>query len=380
MKAKKIVILLICCLLLAGCPKKRQLDQLGIINARGIDVDEEETIKINFVIFQFEQQSANLTKIVTGTGKTVNGAMVNANYETNFLLGSGKIQLDLYGRETIEQGIRPYLDNLNRDPSTPDTMYLAISDTTAEEMLSVQEQGISTNIGQFLHNTIEQSTTADYVFPRVSMQKFMLYLMDVGRDPILPIFTLENETPKITGIGVLQDDRLVGELPIEDKYLINLPLRDLGNEVYELSIPIEPFRKDLEFEKTKEQNQIDLSLKLLKNKGSTKLINKENLEFETDITLSADLNEISIYESLDFKDKAIVKKLEKEIEKTLTKKYENMLTYLQEVNSDVLSYGESYRAQVSDHRLKKSEWRKLYPQIDVKFNINVKLIHTGESF
>src|SRR5699024_11796162 len=197
MKYKNLIILLILSLLLTGCPEKRILDELGIVNARGMDIENQDKIKANFVIFQFEEQSQNITKVVSGKGDTVNGAMHNANYETNFLLQHGKIQIDLYGKELAKKGIQPFLDSLNRDPNTPDSMYLAVSDTTAEEILTIQEQNISMNIGQFLHDTIEKSTKSDNLFPQVSLQKFMLFLEDVGRDPILPIFTFKEEVPKI---------------------------------------------------------------------------------------------------------------------------------------------------------------------------------------
>src|SRR5699024_5286228 len=170
MRSKKLIILLVLSLLLTGCPEKKVLDQLGIINARGIDVEnEDDKMKVNFVIFQFEEQSQNITKIVSGKGSTVNGALHDANYETNFIVQHGKIQIDLYDKETAEKGIQPLLDSLNRDPNTPDTMFLAVSNTTAEDILTVQEQNISMNIGQFLHVTIEKSTKTDNLLDRKSV-------------------------------------------------------------------------------------------------------------------------------------------------------------------------------------------------------------------
>src|SRR5699024_11924335 len=103
MKYKNLIILLILSLLLTGCPEKRILDELGIVNARGMDIENQDKIKANFVIFQFEEQSQNITKVVSGKGDTVNGAMHNANYETNFLLQHGKIQIDLYGKELAKK-------------------------------------------------------------------------------------------------------------------------------------------------------------------------------------------------------------------------------------------------------------------------------------
>src|SRR5690625_3713697 len=158
-KTKILLLLMILSLLLTGCPEKRQLEKQGIINTRGIDITEENKVKANFAIFQFEEQAQKITKVVSGTGNTTTGAVNDANYESNFLLELGKIQLDLYGLEAAKKGIAPYLDMLNRNPNTPDTMYLALSKTTAEDVLKMNEQDISMNIGQYLHNVIEESST-----------------------------------------------------------------------------------------------------------------------------------------------------------------------------------------------------------------------------
>src|SRR5699024_9054197 len=102
-KIKTLTLLIILCLLLTGCPDKRQLENLGIINARGIDIEDQNKSKTNYVIFQLEEQRQDITKVVARTRGTPTGAVNNANYESNFLLELGKIQLDLYGLEAAKK-------------------------------------------------------------------------------------------------------------------------------------------------------------------------------------------------------------------------------------------------------------------------------------
>src|SRR5699024_11556902 len=53
-----------------------EIEELGIITARGIDYLEEHQLQTTLIIFQFEAQSQNFTKIVSGTGETVKEAEI----------------------------------------------------------------------------------------------------------------------------------------------------------------------------------------------------------------------------------------------------------------------------------------------------------------
>jgi len=376
-KIKTLTLLIILCLLLTGCPDKRQLENLGIINARGIDIEDQNEIKTNFVIFQFEEQSQDITKVVSGTGGTPTGAVNNANYESNFLLELGKIQLDLYGLEAAKKGIAPYLDMLNRNPNTPDTMYLALSKTTAEDILKMNEQDISMNIGQYLHDVIEESSTSKKHFPKMTLQKFMRFYGDVGRDPILPIFEVLDGKPKITSIGVFQDDKYVGDLPIHDRELFNLNFGRVKEEWMEFSIPSKPFQNGLS---KLNDDDIHLTIDIIRNKSDIKLVNKEALEFDHSFKLEVRLIDISEHENLNIEDTKIQKKIEKEVGKKLRSRYEKLLNELQDFDSDVLGYGEIYRQKKRDQKLTNQEWRKLYPDIDVTYTVDIKFIGHGEIF
>lgn len=374
----KKIILLICCILLTGCIRPKILDEIGIINARGTDIDDQGQIKINLIIFQFEAQSTNITNRVTGKGKTVKGAIKNANYETNFLLEPGKIQVDLYGKDTAKKGISPYLDTLNRDPNTPDTFFIAISNTTAEDILAVQEKDISMNIGQYLHDVITRNSS-DHLFPKVTLQRFMSDMKDVGRDPILPVFEIIGNKPKITAIAVLKDDKYVGELDLDNQNLFNIMKGRMKEEWLEVSVPLKAFNVESNEEASRKDNELDLAFNILENKGKTTLTNKENLEFETKITLDLNLLEKSVPESIKLEEEKIIKMLEKEVEKKLTSRYEELLRQLQEFEVDPIGYGEVYRANHREGRLTREEWLEKIPQFKVNFNIDVNIISHGES-
>lgn len=372
---KKLLCLSMLLSLLFGCVPPQQLENLGIIYAGGIDRTDDGKLQLTAVINQFEPQSKNLTKIVSGEANTLKGASENANLETNFRLATGKLAIDIFGRETAEQGLSAYIDALARDSNIPNTVYLAVSQTTAKELLTIQNKAISVNSGQFLHDVIEKNSRDD-LFPVMTLFKFQSRMFDVGRDPILPMFELKGDIPKMTGIALFKDDRYVGKISMNDKYMINLLEKKIKEERFEMALPAKALKKVRRGSMNEDKKYIDMVFEIVKGNGDIDIANMDKLQFTTDINMDVTLLEST--EELDFKNKKALRAVEKEIQKLLAAKYERMLTHLKKLNVDILGYGDVYRAHKKGSKLTKSEWRRLYPDIKVKFNIDVNLLGHGE--
>src|SRR5699024_11549592 len=83
MKIKQSIGLLMICLMLTSCIPTEEIEELGIITARGIDYLEEHQLQTTLIIFQFEAQSQNFTKIVSGTDRKstrLNSSHVSISY------------------------------------------------------------------------------------------------------------------------------------------------------------------------------------------------------------------------------------------------------------------------------------------------------------
>ncbi|MYL46879.1 Ger(x)C family spore germination protein [Virgibacillus halodenitrificans] len=377
MKIKLITYTFIICLFLTGCFKENQIEKMGIINARGIDKQEDGLIQASLVLFQFEAQAKDITKLVKGTGNSTKGAINNANLETNFLLDSGKLQMELYGKETAQEGISPYLDTLLRDARVPDTSYMAIGEPTAEDILTVQESGISMNIGQYLHGVIENSAS-DKLFPKVSLVTFSRLKNDIGVDPILPVFELKEGIPKITNIAAFQDDKYVGNISIENKILFNFLNESLLSEWLEVTLPFEPFKKYKRNSSSSTTEKLHVALNTLRNDSTIRVTDLEDLTFKINLNIEASLLEIS--NQIKLEDKRVLKLLEKEIEKNIENKYEQLLKKLQELNSDAMGLGAVYRYSKKGKPLTKAEWRKKFPEVKADFNVTLKINQHGETF
>ncbi|WP_330948565.1 Ger(x)C family spore germination protein [Virgibacillus sp. MG-45] len=367
--------ILLCMLFLTGCLQSSQLEKMGIITAKGTDVSDNGDIELSIVLFQFEAQSTNNTKIVSGKGKTIQGAIQNANYETNFKLSSEKLQLELFGREAAERGIHRFVDTLAREANLPNTMFLSLSNSSAKEIMLIQESGIAMNIGQYLHGVIDKNAP-DHIFPKITLSAFLASLYDVGVDPILPIFELEDGIPKITKIGIFKEDKLVGEESIDDRVLYNLMHKKIKEETLFVTLPFTPFQKDVQQMLSQGEENLSTSFNILSGSSNTILKDKRDLSFQTNIKLELELTETSY--QLNFKDEQVIRKLEQAVEKKLASTYKSILADLQQLNADSFGYGKTYRIHQKGNKLTKTEWHELYPKINVDFSVDANIIYHGE--
>ncbi|WP_062108796.1 Ger(x)C family spore germination protein [Bacillus niameyensis] len=377
MRVRQIILIILSSFLLVSCIPTQEIEELGVIHTRGVDISENGQYETTLVIFQFEKQSDNITKVVSGKSNTIKGAVKNANLETNLQLAPGKIELEVYGMDAAKSGIFPYLDTLSRDANLPDTTVLSISKNPAKDILTIQDKDVSKNIGQFLHGLIEEESKKGRYFPKVTIQDFLSKFYDTGIDPILPMFEFDGDHPKISSIAIMQDDKYVGERPADEILLFNLVKEKVRNKWLEVSIPMGPFEKHIEKETNigKRKEILHTAFNIVNSRGTTRLVDKSNLQFETKIMLEVNLFEMS--ERVLLNNPKVVKLIEKEVENKLTAQYEEILEQLQEQNADPFGYGAIYRIHQKDGKLVRKDWREMYPTIKVDFKIKTKIIRHG---
>lgn len=374
-KRIKITIILLLSLFLVSCLETQEIENLGIVNAVGVDTADNNLLELTLVVFQFTIQSEEVGKVISGKAKTIEGAVEDAEHASLYRLAPGKIKLTVYGKEMAEKGILPLLDTDARDARVPDLMYLAVSKTTAKEILSIEEEELHTDVGQYLHGLIENHSR-DHNIPRKTLQDFLRIYYDIGQDNVLPLFEIQEDFPKLSGIALFKGDQVVGELTNKEAILINLMDRTVKEQLLELSLPLEPFKDHLEEREGRtREKEVDTTFVIKKGNSKTKMIDAEGLTFQTDTTMELRLLEQSA--GIVLKDAHVVKLLEKEVEKEMEVHFEKLLSKLQDFESDPFGYGRYYKSSEKGKDMTREEWREKFLSIGVEFNVDVKIIRHG---
>ncbi|WP_430787921.1 Ger(x)C family spore germination protein [Virgibacillus flavescens] len=361
-------------LLLNGCVDSKEIESLGIINTRGIDLQEDGKLKTTIVYFQFDARSKDIAKIVFGEGDTVKGARANANYKTNFELTPGQIRLEIYGMKAAKKGLLPYLDTLARDAKVSDTMFLALSNSTAEEIITMGKENLSIDVEHYLYRLIEQ-TINDDIIPRTNLHDFTHTYYDVGKDPIIPMLKIKEGRPYLYAMALFKEDKYAGSISTVDAFLLNILEKQVETTLMELTLPIEPIKDHLvRADANQDDDTFSVLLSVVNGHGQSRLTNFHDLEFETNVDVEFRLLELTREINLEAKVETL---LEKEIEKNIEKRYTDLLKKVQDLDADPFGYGSIYRSQKRTGKLTDDEWRNKLSDIKVKYNVNAKLIRHG---
>ncbi|CDQ40768.1 MULTISPECIES: Ger(x)C family spore germination protein [Virgibacillus] len=375
---KNKLIMLLCfipILLLSGCLETKPIERLAIINARGIDLLAEGLIDTTLVMFQFDTQSPDISKIASGSGKTIKEARYDANTKTSFTLTPGQIRLELYGKDVAEKGIISYLNTLVRDARTSDRVLLAITDSSAKEIITQGQQATNINVGLFMSGLIKQKIENDSI-PKPELYDFTHAFFEKGQDPVLPLISSAEGTPALSSMAMFKDDVYVGKLSLDQAILINMFLKTIHSTPFDIGVDAKPLEKYLQnFLSGQDNETIQLNGKIIKGRTNTKIVDSKQLKFQTDVTIQMNLLELS--RELDLANEEVTSTLEEQIEKQVKKQYEELLTQTQKMKADPFGYGEIYRINKNNGELKRDQWHELYPEIDVDYKVDVKIVEYG---
>lgn len=379
MRITKLIPMLLILLLLQGCINPRQIEQTAIINMRGVDLideDGERIVETTIVPYIFDPNAPEMTSLLIGRGRTIKEARDDAGKQSPYVLSPGKIEVEFFGKEAAEAGILPFLNPLVRDARVSDIMQLAITNQTARELLELEQQKVKINHTEYFENLIQKEIELD-ILPLNSLEYFTRISEQVGIDPVLPVIDIVDDQPTLTSIAVFNVDRFVGELTLKESFLINQMRKTVDDTPLEVEVPLENYKDLLSFagEEIDSMDSIFLSLRLTRGKGRIEIVDMESLTFQAKVNMKLEILETSL--PMDIKTEEIIKKLEQDIETYYLKKYEELFEKLQAFNSDAFGIGRKYVATRKGSKTTDEEWREMFPNTTLEFDINVTIKNFG---
>jgi spore germination protein len=377
-KWRIIIVNITCVVVMSSCVETKQLEKLGLITAQGYDLEKENKLKGTVVVHKFDPLAKNLTEVITVDANTSKALRQEQNLEIDQKLVLGQLRCVIYSKELAEKGISQLVDALNRDPTVGNMVYLTIADKDAYSIMSIDEKKLKVNLGTYLYNLIKQNVESEQL-TSPTLHEFNHNFQDHGRDPVLPILKIKDDSVIISGIALFRDDRIVGELKSEQLFYAKVLSDKYRSGTHELGFNRSHFEKIIkkkdEGKDRKVYNKLFVSIDNIRSQAKIKLIDKKKVRFRVDIKLDSRLLEAT--EPLDLSTTKNIKFIEKEINREMERQILDLLKYFRKKQVDPTGFGNEYMAHIRKKPLSKTEWRELYKDATFEVHVNNTVVKTG---
>lgn len=249
-------------------------------------------------------------------------------------------------------------------------MLLAVVEGETRPLLEYQYPEID-EIGEHVYKLLDQNIKSEQVVSS-TLHEIAYDYYSIGRDIAMPIIKRDDELVAISGIALFRKDKMIGKLAVEDSFFVKLSRDDYENGIIEIKIKGDDFPSSL-VEGSPEE--IILVLDPIKTHKDVKLVNQTTPEFDLHFKVHARLLEIK--PSIDTTSQENLEKFEDAIGKKLENEILRVVTYCQEIGSDVFGYGEFYRSSVRHSELTEEKWQELYKEMKVNVKVDFTLLRSG---
>ncbi|GGC95710.1 germination protein GerKC [Thalassobacillus devorans] len=382
----KLALLSLCALLLSGCWSKRELNEIGIVTAIGIDRQEEQYKVTVQVINPSEVASKEMT---TRTAVSTYTAVGNSIFETIrklMTLAPRRVYLShvreiVLGEEMAKEGIGKTLDFLSRDHEMRTDFHLTVAQgVEAEELMKIL--------------TPLERIPAEKAFSSIkSGEDSWAPIEAVKIGDVLNAMLSEGNNPTLSGIRIIGD-------PEQGNHLTNVEQVDSPANFAIDGLAV--FRKDhlvgwLNENQSKGYNYITDNVKNTAEyapcdndeKGGITLevfdstskleaaITSNQPRVSINIQIEAGIAEVEC--QLDLSKTATIRQVEKQFEEHVTTLAKRTIQVLQQdLQSDVLGFGDLiHREDKTYWKSIKNEWDNIFPEVETEVKTTVKVKRTG---
>ncbi len=215
-KIKSIVMIIISAYLFTGCWNYREINNLSVVAGIAIDrneLDGKYEVTIEIVNIKKGKDISNNSEYITLCGDSLFDIIRNMISVSSRRLYFSHAKIVIISKELAKDGLSKAIDWYIRDAETRTDIYLLISkEKTAKEVLMTKRNEnmiVSFDLAKVIQNEKNVSTA-----PKVDLWDFLDILKQKEANTSLPLIFIdksgEKEVPRIEGMAVIKDDKLIG--------------------------------------------------------------------------------------------------------------------------------------------------------------------------
>lgn len=383
MKKIKILIVVLFLLVVTGCYNYRELNELSIVSAIGIDKDKNDNIKVTIQVINSKKESSDSSQSNTNatfityesSAKTIQEALRKVVLSSPKRFFATQMQILVISEKCAKDDITKYIDFFTRDPEIQmKFLTLIAKDTTANKILTTLtplETINSTNIRESLKtNTRYLGIGYEITFEdvinnmindkiEISMPSVIIINENKNQDSTKNLEKVKKiADSKISSIAVFKNNKLIGYLTDQESIAYSFILDNIENTIITTKCASGHISSEIIESHTKiDTNKNNISINISANAN----INESTCE--TDLNSKKDLN-----------------KIKRSIENNIKNNINNTLNTVQKkYKSDIFGFEDLIYKNDPKYYNNIKNWDNFYQNINFKVNVNIDTLEKGNT-
>ncbi|GAB6255322.1 Ger(x)C family spore germination protein [Peribacillus sp. NPDC055009] len=375
------------CLLISGCSNYRELNELGVIIAMGIDHndDPDNPYKVTYQVINpsgLAQTSTSGDKGLavinyTVTAKTLVEAFGKASAIIPRENNISHLSMIIIGEKLARNGLDLLFDTVDRGKNQRVSVPIYIArGKTAEYMLGVIEP-LENTPGKNIISTTKSEQNDYGTTNDALLYEVISALMSEGKDVSLPGISIRNDSKKAKeisnfettapayveakGLALFRKGKMVKWLDGESARGVQFVTSELKRT--EVVMPCS------------EKGSATITVIRAKSKMKTKIKNEKPV-IQSNLNVMGEMMQTSC--ELDLSDPKLLIEFEKKVENDLKKQIKKTISITQKERSDIFGFGDALSRTNPDYwRKHKNNWDDLFSEAEISMKVNVDIINSG---
>jgi spore germination protein KC len=375
--------------LLTACWSRKELNEIAIVTAIGIDKTKDGYMVSVQIINPAEiagKTATGRTEVIRfmKTGDTMMEAMRRLSTDVPRRVYVAHLREVIFGEELAKEGIGKVLDSLSRHHEMRSDFFLTVAKgSKASDILNVQT-ALEKNPSVKISSALETSAKAWAPTMAVTIDELITSIVSKGKQPVLTgvyvygnpesgsSFTnVQNVSPKtglkIDSIGVFKRDKLIGWLNEEESKGFNYIADKVKTTA--VTFPCEDGK---------------ITIATIRSKTNVKgKMEKGKPKISIDVTTEGNVGEVAC--KIDLSKPEKIKELNENYQNTIKENIEAAIKTVQEdFQSDIFGFGDViYRAYPKAWKRFEKNWDQEFAKLEVTVNVKAEIRRLGtitESF
>ncbi|MRX56452.1 Ger(x)C family spore germination protein [Bacillus idriensis] len=380
---KKLFTLVLCMMLLMGCSNYRELNEVGLIIAMGIDksLKNNDGYRVTYQVINPSQISGD-----TSTGIPVSNYSIEARslFEA-YTMASAIIPREntvshlgviIISEAVARDGLNLMFDGLERGETARTYMPVFIArGSTAENVLGVVEP-IESNPTKSIISTSENNQKLYAISKVTPVHEVISALSSEGTDLLLTGVKLNKELSsknqndnlqdikptiiEVNGLAIFNKDKLVDWLDGELARTAHLILSEVAITSFPLLCDTDKY----------------ITLVIKKSKSTLQTVLDPRPTLKVTITLNGDIGETNC--NININNIKVLNNLEEKLKKEVQSQVKKTIQISQDAGTDVFGFGNNLSKENPQYWKKhKKEWNKIFTSAEIDVQVNASISDSG---